>query len=234
MSSPVVYVNFQPDSQPGFLQGDKARGWGGANGYMKDIFVEIGVVGVRSRFINVCPNDALAYHGSERGLVRYVGDTDDGYAQRLNNAWNLWVNAGTAWGMIQQFGFAGFPSVYIRENWDWPGMPPGISPITHLPYAPGEEWWRFWVVIDDSVLHLFGSVSFYWDDGVTTWDDGSLWDFTIAPPNISKIHQIINTWKPAHTICAGVLVILEGWVWDGLGITWDDGHTWDSSVTVWI
>jgi hypothetical protein len=210
MSSQVVYEDYQPNSQPGFLQGIVARNWGSAVGYTKDIFIETSEAGIKSRFLNVCPDDALGYHGSERGLPRYIGDTPTDHRNRLLGAWDLWTYAGTEYGILLNLGFAGFNHVEIHENADW-----GSNP---------SEWWKFWVVLNDTIDHQFGAVSFYLGDG-THINDGHLIGFTTNPPNESAIKKIIHDWKPANTLCAEIILILSGWVIGQNGISIGDGHT---------
>ena len=225
MPAAQQYYRSQPDGQPGFLQGEKSRAFGSGVGYFKDWYIETLLVGVRSRFCLQCPPDALPYHGDERGLFRYVGDSDDDYRARINDAWYLWTFGGTSWGVVNQLNSAGFPSVAIYENWQWLGFPPSISPITHLPYAIGDEWWRFHVQIMDTI-NPFGGLSFRWGDSSRTWGDGKLWGFTHVPPNWSQVIPIIKKWKPAHTILASLDILLDGWAYGEGGIVWGGGQLW--------
>jgi hypothetical protein len=178
-------------------------------GYFKDWYVEVNIVGVRSRFLGVCPADALAYHGDERSLDRYVGDTDDIYRTRLVDAWQLWTFAGTAYGIIKQLNSAGFNHIYIEEG---------------ATFGPDHsQWWKFWVIIDDTFDHVFGSVAWFMGDGYLMGGGKNL-GFTNNPPNESSIRPIINKWKPATTILAQVIVILDGWVMGDPLVLMGDGH----------
>ena len=229
MPASLQYFKFQPDGQPGFLQGYYSRAFGGGVGYFKDWYVEVALVGVRSRFCLQCPPDALAYHGDERGLFRYTGDSDDDYRARINNAWYLWTFGGTAWGIVNQLNSAGFPNVIIYENWQWLGFPPSISPITHAPYAVGAEWWRFHVQIVDTT-DLFGGVSWKWGELLSrSWGDGKLWGFTHVPDNWSQVLPLIKKWKPAHTILASLDIVLDGWAYAESELTWGS-FTWGGTV----
>jgi hypothetical protein len=217
MTAKNLYLDLQPQSYPGFLQGPVAQNFGRGQGYTKDIFVEVGIEGANCRFINVCPADALNYHGSERGLPKYVGDSSDTYRARLLSAWDLWIYAGTAYGLIANLNFAGFNYVEVHENWDW-----GVDKT---------QWWKFWVIINDTIDHIFGDVSFYIGDG-TLIGDGHLIGFTKNPPNEAAIRTIIHKWKPAYTMCEHVYIILDGWIIGQAGVTLGDGHLIGASTVV--
>jgi hypothetical protein len=210
-----VYQDFQPDCQPGFLQGGKSRAWGAGVGYQKDVLVEVGIQGIQQASVS-----ALAYHGAERGLPRYDGDTDASYADRLKQAWVLWEYAGTAEGIRRQLEFAGFNHVQIYETWSWGSL------------FPSSEWWHFWVLIDDTIDHIFGDISFRWGTTGFQWGDGTHWGFTKVPPNLGWVRKIVNTWKPAHTICESIIVQLQGWRY-GIDFWWGDGQKWGgTSATI--
>jgi hypothetical protein len=209
-----------------------SRFWNAALGYQKDAIVEIAAQGMQCRFISTCPADALPFHSIERGLPRYVGDTDDGFRNRLIAAPSIWGDQSgkipggeTALGIIAELNRAGFANVAIDDNGDRPYAPPGHRPNGSL-YAIGEEYWRFWVVIDDRVQHLFG--------GANTWAaynwDAFQWGFSKVPANWTAVPKIIKKHKDADSICAGVDVILSGSNWGSFN--WGDGTTWVDVIHV--
>lgn len=53
----------------------------------------------------------------------------------------------------------------------------------------------------------------------------------IPAPYLAKLRSIINTWKPASTLCMGVISIQLGFVWGWpLGTTWGEGIFWGDSI----
>ena len=203
MSNPTVYQDFQPRSQPGFLQGPIAQSWGAGCGYAKDIYVEMVIGGLECRFPSICPEDALAYHGTERGLPRYASDTLDSYRARVVDAWGLWSAAGTEVGILQALAYAGVITAQIYEPAEWP-----ITGFT--------DWWNFWVLIDARG----GSWGAIWHVGDGTLiGSGVVVGFTSPPIAVADILAVINTWKPAHTVLQGLVVLLSGWLVGQRGVT---------------
>ena len=192
------YLQFQPDSQPGFLQGRYSRAFGGACGYAKDIYIEVAEDGIQARFLNVCNDDTLGYHGSERSLPWYGGIDPDNYRAWLLNAWSTWTEAGTAQGIIDNLVFAGFGAAHqivIFENNEL-----GLDP---------DLWWRFWVNID-ATANPWGD-PWLIGDVVSIGDTGLIIGYTDAPLNADYLVSIINAWKPAHTICVELNIFNSGW-----------------------
>jgi hypothetical protein len=220
------YVKFQPQSQPGFLQGENSQNFGAACGYLKDIFIEIVIAGIKARFINVCPDDALAYHGREVSLPQYVNVTNDQYRAQLLNIWNLYQFSGTTYAIKTVLGYAGFNHVFIFENHNF-----GSDQKTGST-ASGNKWFQFWVVIDDTEDHLFLNVQ-NWGGGV--WSDPSSvtswWGFKTTPANWRSIKNIVTQWKPAHTILKEIIVVTSGSLW---GISTWGGTTWWAEATTVI
>jgi hypothetical protein len=192
---------------------------------MKDSIVEIAIAGVRCRFVQTCPPDALPYHSIERGLPRYVGDTTEGFRTRLIAAPEIWETGDTAIGIAAELNRAGFANVRIEGNDERPYAAPGHRP-NGTQYAVGEEYWRFWVVIDDREQHLFGPPSRW---GWASWATFN-WGFSTVPPNWDAVSRIIKKHKPADSICAGIDIIISGPNWGEF--TWGDGSQWGTIIHV--
>jgi hypothetical protein len=215
MSSPLLYLEWQPGEQPGFLQGPYGAKWGESVGALKDHVIEGLYQSVIARFIEQCMmgdrEDALVYHGRERRLDRYPGDTTLGYGNRLKAAWELWAMAGTKDGITAALALLGYSDVTVVENYQDPdgsitvplyGMPPGPG------YALGEEWWRFWVIINKP--NDFVDPEWRWDVNMI-WgpDPGEFtWGPTGTSGNAPYIRPLIELWKPSYTILSGLFVIL--------------------------
>jgi hypothetical protein len=213
------YLQSQPDSAAGFLQGKMSRFWNAALGYQKDAIVEIAAQGIECRFISTCPPDALPFHSIERGLPRYVGDTEAGFRSRLIHAHDIWETGDTPNGIIAELNRAGFANVTVDDNNDRPYEAPGHHP-DGTPYAPGEEYWRFWVTIDDRIPELFGGVNTW---GEFNWGEFN-WGFARVPPNWQAVFKIIKKHKDADSICAGIDLLLSGANWGEFD--WGDGTNW--------
>ena len=219
------YYQSQPDGPPGFLQDETSRNWAGAEGYSKDVLVELSVKAVNCRFITECPVDVLPYQGTERLLDRYLGETDADYTARLRGAFETWAIGDTPTGMLDQLALAGIQGAKIYDNGQWSGFPPGHNRVTGALYAPGEEYWRFWITIDDRSFHAF-TPSTNW--GIGTWA-AKTWGFSAMPANWPMIPAIVKKHKPADSVCAGIQIILSGSVWEPAR-HWGDGSTWGGNV----
>jgi hypothetical protein len=198
-----------------------SRNWNRALGYQKDAIVEIAIQGMECRFISTCPPDALPFHGVERGLPRYVGDTEDGFRSRLIDAPDIWETGDTPDGLIAELNRAGFAHVTVLDANDLVYMPPGHRPDGSQ-YAEGEEYWRFLVRIDDRAQHLFGTVTRW---GAFNWGDGTKWGFSQVPDNWGAVFQIIKKHKPADSICCGIDIIIAGAEWGAFNwgaVNWAD------------
>lgn len=216
MSSPLLYLEWQPGEQPGFLQSPYGAKWGESLGVTKDHAIEGLYQGVFARFIEQCMMgdraDALPYHGRERNLPRYPADTDYIYGSRLRAAWELWKLAGTKQGILNALDLLGYSDVDIVENYQDPdgsitvplyGMAPSYG------YSLGDEWWRFWVIINKP--NDFVDPEYHWDDEGMTWgpDAGEfVWGPTGTSGNAPFIRPLIEAWKPSYCILSGVFVIL--------------------------
>ena len=219
------YLQSQPDSAAGFLQGKMSRFWNAALGYQKDAIVEIAAQGMECRFISTCPPDALPFHSIERGLPRYVGDTEAGFRSRLIHAHDIWETGDTPNGIIAELNRAGFANVSVLDSGDLLYLPPGHRP-NGSQYAVGEEYWRFLVVIDDRAQHLFGSVNTW---GAFNWGAFN-WGFANVPPNWPAVFKIIKKHKDADSICAGINIIVAGADWGAFN--WGDGTNWANVIQV--
>ena len=202
-----------------------SRFWNAALGYQKDAIVEIADQGIQCRFISTCPLDALPFHGVERGLPRYVGDTNDGFRSRLVAAPSIWETGDTPLGIIAELNRAGFAHVTIQDNNDRPNAAPGHRP-NGSQCAAGEEYWRFWVVIDDRPQHLFVGFNTW---GAYSWG-GFSWGFSSVPANWPAVFKIIKNHKDADSICAGIDLLIDGPDWGAFN--WGDGSVWGTVLHI--
>jgi hypothetical protein len=85
------------------------------------------------------------------------------------------------------------------------------------PACPGEgvwpptagTWSRFWVHLDVTVTNPFNWTAVTW--GVSrTWGQGHTWGSTATAEEVALVRRIIRKWKPAHAVCAQILVDLPG------------------------
>ncbi len=127
--------------------------------------------GIRARIPTAGTPTALPLLGADRLIPRGLGDTDAGYAKRLQQALDDWQVAGSARAILRQtLAYIGFPATRARlvssssvwdtfteyadttkppvhypapvANWDWDSL---MSPPTV------QGWWRVWLILYSSL-----------------------------------------------------------------------------------
>ena len=218
MATDDSYSQYLLGIVPRWLRGRFGGGWMESHGLVLDGLIEGARQAVLSRFVTRAPADALPYLASERQLERMPGQTEANWRQTLLDAWNLWVWAGTKRGIrdaVLRTGYATDVAVYNAHEW---------------PDGPNVQGWAtFWVTLSGVAWTNDG----VWDDpGV--WDDGGTWDSTATIDEVDRVLRQVLLWKPAEAYCGGVIVVLNGELWDWPEGTWDDpGGTWDAESVIW-
>ena len=190
-----------------------------------DMIAEAAKQATQARFPDRCVEDALPYHGRDRGIRRGLAEPAASYRARLLLWIEAWRGAGVGRAMLDQI--AGFlvPEttrlriwtqvgvIYTREAdgsfaisrataglWNWDGL-------TSL-------WARFWLIIDSA-----GGVPWS-SDG--TWNDGELWGndpiatwgSTATTEEVQAIRGIVDDRKPAASVCKNIIVSFDASAFD--------------------
>lgn len=146
--------------------------------------------------------DTLRTLGEERNMPRFPEEDDDTYKARLQNAWTLWRQAGTAGGLIAVFAAAGIEGLRIFSARNWPTT------------APVGHWSQFWAFLPAGTHPVTGLGP---EIGTFTVGDGT----TIGPTGITAtelaaMRATVKNFKPAHWVCRGLVFQISGWsVGDG-------------------
>ena len=210
-----------PAVAPPWLLQPNGAAWLQAFGHLKDYLAGRSKEAVKARLTALCPTDALATIGTERGIPRGPGETDARYRTRLQAAWTAWQWAGTPYGMLQAFLAAGYGGVTLQTqnaqqfSLDASGdlVISSMAAPVHLGGSP-ELWSQFAVLI----LAPWPS----WWNGTAPADGSTDQQFAAA---------LVKAWKPAHAQCVGLKVI-QGPAW-GVNMTWGS-FTWGAgTTTVW-
>jgi hypothetical protein len=208
------YSTYEIQRAPVWLRAPYGAGWLEAHGLVKDGLVEAARQAVVARFVTGAPSDALPYAASDRTLERMPPDTDATWRARLADAWNLWAWAGTRKGVkeaVERTGY--FASVALYDYVEWPTGP------------DANGWPTFWIIASGGPWDDDGN----WDDD-GDYDDGGTWDTTATPQEVELVLRQVRLWKPPHAWCAGVLVLLDGTIWDPN----DDPATLSAPYAPWL
>jgi len=167
--------------------------------------------GIKARFPDTAPPDALGYIGNDRQIDRGPAEGAPGYAVRLRRAIDTWRNAGGARTILSQlaayFTNIGTPPMRLVSDssvWHVYNWVTGITTKTVVSPAnwiwdgfTGTRWWRGWVIVDTTAgpftRHLWGSVPLW-------GGSGGLWGVDEPPggAKVSDLVRIIKKWKPAN------------------------------------
>lgn len=180
--------------------------------------------GVRARFPEVAPSDALPVIAAERLLPRAPGETDASWAAYLRKAWEVWGGdptlgggAGTPAGVLTAVARAGFPVTYassltgdvgataiVSWNGRWVQMGTGGTPVF------GQ--------LDDCVERPGGGQPGWYDGQESFWSkfwlllfapDGMIDGLSNDPGNAQKalLNKTVGDWNRASATFAGTFVI---------------------------
>lgn len=198
-----------------------------ALGLMKDYFADRVRASIKTKFPSLASPEALANIGYERGLPQGPLESDASFAARLLDAWNAWVYAGTAFGLLRVFYLTGYTNVVLAQVTGGMQYTLGASGTTLLSSTHGSwttgfgSFWSMFDVIFASPLP-------------TSWQSGGIPSSSSAEANF--IRTIISAWKPAHATCGRIIIETAGKLW-GYPATQQWGAAtgnWGGTTTVWI
>lgn len=195
---------------------------------VSDALLERARLGTRARFPGGgAPEDALAYIGRDRSIIRGPSESREAYEARLQRAIDDHRVRGNPWALMEQVrGYCsphaircrtvdehgnwrtidrdGTRSTYRASAWDWDGS------------TLSAAWARFWLLIYPTT----GTPKQPWDregtwgDGATWGDDGETLGSTATPDDVQAIRSIVRTWKRAGSRCLWILVVFDDTAFD--------------------
>lgn len=189
----ATYEEFVPELHPPSLRGPYGTAWAAEHGVKLDELLTDTKDGVKARFPDDAPIDALPKIAADRLIVRGGAETDDQFRARLKAALATWQWAGTKKGFIDHaLPPLGIANADIIINSEWGVVPDGDT----------AKWARFWLVIAED--HPWDDDGIWDDPGV--YDDEGTWDSTATPAEVAQLRSIVALWKPARDICFAIVV----------------------------
>jgi hypothetical protein len=222
MAAPTTHQRYAADAlSPTVFQGTNGQKlMPGTLGVFFDAAAEGCNQAVKARFFDsdTFPPSALSYLGAGRSMPRYPLDTDATYTARLRDAWNIWPQAGTKYGIEAQLAALGLTATVKDRSsvgWNWDN--------------DTDNWSRFWVVITG---HPWAS--WEWGDG-TLWGDGKTWGSDATVDEVKSVRALVRKWKPAQVVCTNIIVVMDAITWaaeqpDG---TWGNPAKRSSAAIYW-
>lgn len=189
----ATYEEFAPELHPPPLRGPYGTAWAEEHGARLDELLADTKDGVKARFPDDAPTDALPRIAADRLIVRGPVETDDEFRARLKAALAAWQWAGTKKGLLDH-GLAplGLEDTGIKTNTEWGSVPDGDT----------VKWARFWLVIAET--HPWDDDGTWGDPG--TYESTGTWGSTATLEEIQQIRSIIRLWKPARDVCFAIVV----------------------------
>lgn len=172
---------------------------------------------IKAAFVEVCPEDAIAFHAAARRLEPYPGESLSAWRARVAAAWDSLYYLGTAQGIQIAFAAMGWTATVYGSHdsappwWGaaWPPAPRNPRPAWWSgawPVAHGDTQWmsRFWVVLEAPGPWGW-EVARSW--GADVWGSGWLWGLDKAREvDVQLVRRIVERWRPANEVCDGILV----------------------------
>lgn len=212
--------------------GDDGRALGAAFGQRLDMLVRLFREAVHARLPSLCPDDALPYIGTERGLPKGQGETSSAYNARLKDAWTIWGGddtpitgvgggGGSHLGMLNALKSAGFPTgstgaTIVQQNGRYSQLDSAGALVLGT------------LMTCESRQNLAGAVQ-----ARPGWTFGPLDNFhsvfgllfpAATTVDAGVINSIVEKWRPAKALFFGTWVITAGRVWGWpLDGEWGDG-----------
>ncbi len=204
-----------PSQSPPWLLGKYGSAWLSAHGALADVVVQWCKEAVKAHFATLCPSDALALLGEERGLPRGSTESDASYRARIQGAWDFYRYAGTAFGLLWLLYAAGYTALIQTQGsgrqFSLVQNPAG-NPQTDLVFANLGS-----VNLGGSPTQLGSDIAIF-----ITQPWPAAWG-GVAPANGSGDQQfvsgLIGKFKPAHCRCVK-LVVVSGPVLGLAGLDW--------------
>lgn len=178
---------------------------------------------VRARMPGLGDPSALPLIGADRVMPQGPSEPAASYAVRLQDAFETWQRAGSAWSILRQL--YGYFSPLLPRLDDWSntgardelaaGSDPTQPPV-HT--APGtwnwdgiaSYWWRAWTIIfAPSTTPAICTGEGTWGDGDLWGDTTKSWGLSLPSTTWASVRAIIKTWKPANIFHVWTIVSLD-------------------------
>lgn len=164
------------------------------------------------------PSDVLKFIATENGILRYAGESEVSWKERITKFWEFTPTFGTSQGLIDLLSLFGLGTVTIENN--IPGAPlgvpaPKLSPERDIPpYQSSNEWYSEFIVVFNLTSSPNGS-------GLFTESD------LVSDVLLTSIRSFIQFYKPVDWVCREIVFSfsdpsLDMIRYDQPGINWDD------------
>lgn len=166
--------------------------WGdrflGAIGSIFDVIKDAAKDAVKVRFVAECPTDALPYHASERMIDRLPGESDEGHRIRLEAAWDIWEQAGTAAGIAAEMAAYGLTCRVLANR-----IVSTPEKVDNWQPRVNDTWW--------STFSILVTQPIPFDSSTGPSDDV-----------VASIRKMVAARRPAHALGVEVIFVFEDYM----------------------
>lgn len=204
---------------PGFLRQKWGERFMYAPGLVLDGIMEWALLGVKARFPDKAPDDALAALGRDRRIRRGFAEPAAIYRLRLKRWLQTHKTRGNAFTLMEEIrsylhGYAvrircvndrgSWQTIHpdgtyevnrLTGNWDWDGRFPATART------------RFWVIIYPLSTGLWAPDGEWGDGG--RWGDGRTWGTTATRQQVDTIRQIVEDGRPQGARCVNIIIAFD-------------------------
>jgi hypothetical protein len=185
-----------------------------------DMIAEAAKQALLVRFPDYCAEDALPYHGRDRGIRRGPNEPAISFRGRLRRWRSLWKGSGVGRAMLDDLAGYLVPQVCRLRIWTQVGIvytrePDGTFSIDH---APRGLWnWdnedalfaRFWLIIYSNGDVPFARDGTWGDDELWGDDTTATWGSTATLDQVHAIRSIVDDRKPGQAVCKNIIVAFD-------------------------
>jgi len=196
LRAPADFREHMLNLAPPWLAGVYGQRLMGAMGLIFDAMAEGSLRGMLMRHLlsPLYPKDALPLHGAERRLLRYPGESEQGYRARVHDAWRIWRLAGTYQGVEEQLGALGFKDIQFLP------AKAGTTLDDNLAH-----WSRVWIVASHPLVKTVGTLG-----QKRMLGDGGTIGSTASRELVQATRAAVRQFKTGHFKVENIVLVLSG------------------------
>jgi len=195
---------------------------------------------IAARFPNAYTPETLAVTGRERGIRRGPGETDAGYAARLDAWWDAHRKRGNPYALMRQLQAYLTPHLVpmavVNNSGAWysldaAGVPGYVAETAWNWDNDTTRWSRFWLILfpPPSLWRPNAGWSFGGAWGPDTFgnpDELVTWGSTARIDEVNQIRTLVAEWQAPHARCQNIIVAWDDDVFTPLNTAppLPDGH----------
>ena len=212
-----TWQDFQLESAPAWLQKGTGEAWLRGVGDEKDEIETCAKDAVKARLPALSPIDALYRMAGERGLTRGASESVESFRARVVDAWDTWLWAGTAKGVLLALRGAG----YTGEMW----IVSGTGRYHRMSYTGWYSWGEYTLGPGVMPVNFWNGFRVVFQD--TQWSSALP---AAGSDEVTNLRRLVMQWKSSFALFEGFVVRpLDGNIYP----LWGLPRVYSSSIRTW-